>query len=242
MTRRPPALAAAFVATAALLIAPAPAYASAPAGGRAAVGAIIAPGRATASQYVMRVSTRKPVVFITIDDGIVPDRALLRLVRQRHLPVTVFLTTAYAPRGPRAAYFRALQAAGAVIEDHTLTHPDLRRVDDTSVRHEVCGAAARIEHLFGRAPTLFRPPYGGVDTRVLRTARGCGMTAIGWDAVMPATGGLQTWNGHGALGRGDIVLLHFVPGLVGQLTRVLAKARRAGLRPALLENFVGPPR
>jgi peptidoglycan/xylan/chitin deacetylase (PgdA/CDA1 family) len=233
-----------------LLVAPGPAHALTPAApatvtaatGTAAVGATPAPSRVTLPRFVTRVSTRKPVVFITVDDGIVRDRAFLRLVRERHLPVTVFLTTWYAAEGPHADYFRRLQKAGAVIENHTLSHPDLTRVGTSTLRREICTAARRIEHRFGRAPTLFRPPYGAIDSRVLRTARDCGMTTVGWDAVMPASGGLETWNGHGALHRGDIVLFHFVPGLVPQLERVLAKARRAGLRPALLEDYVRPPR
>mgnify|MGYP007111993955 CR=1 FL=1 len=41
---------------------------------------------------------------------------------------------------------------------------------------------------------------------------------------------------------GDIVLLHFVPGLVPQLRRVLAEAERRHLRVAKLEDFVHAPR
>ncbi len=193
-------------------------------------------------RYVTRVRTSKRVVFITIDDGVVRDKEFLALVRRTHLPVTVFLTLANARPGPRAQYFRRLQAAGAVIENHTLTHPDLRRVGDRQLRREVCTAAAREKKLFGRAPTLFRAPYGSYDDRVLRMARSCGMTTVGWDAVMPERGGLETWNGHGRLNPGDVVLLHFVPGLVDQLRRVLAEAERRHLKVAQLEDYVRPPR
>lgn len=243
-SRRTAALLGSAAAASALLVVAPSAYAvpSTPASGTAAVGVALPPARATLPRYVTHVETRKAVVFITVDDGIVRDRAFLRLVRERHLPVTVFLTTWYAAKGPHADYFRKLQRAGAVIEDHTLTHPDLRRVGDAALHREICTAGLRIKHLFGRAPTLFRPPYGAIDSRVLRTARSCGMTTVGWDAVMPESGGLQTWNGHGALHRGDIVLFHFVSGLVPQLERVLAKAKRAHLRPALLEDYVRPPR
>jgi hypothetical protein len=55
---------------------------------------------------------------------------------------------------------------------------------------------------------------------------------------MPASGGLQTWNGAGRLHAGDIVLLHFVPGLDGQIARLLGVIRAQHLRVALLEDYV----
>lgn len=190
------------------------------------------------THYVQHVDTRDPVVFITVDDGSYPDRAFLARVRRDHLPVTVFLTNA-AAGGARADYFRALQSAGAVIEDHTLRHPDLTRVSASTRREEVCGAADRDRSVFGHRATLLRPPYGAWNAAVMATARACGLHAVvGWDAVMPASGGLQTWNGAGRLHAGDIVLLHFVPGLDGQIARLLAVIRAQHLRVALLEDYV----
>lgn len=74
---------------------------------------------------------------------------------------------------------------------------------------------------------------------MLATAKACGLHAVvGWDAVMPEHGGLQTWNGHGRLNPGDIVLLHFLPGLDGQIARLLAAIRAQHLRVALLEDYL----
>ena len=207
---------------------------------RAASTALVPAG--SALRYVTHVRTAKRVVFITVDDGVVRDRDFLRLVRRTHLPVTVFLTLDYARSKAGANYFRQLQAAGAVIENHTFSHPDLLRIGSRQLHREICTAATREKRMFGRAPTLFRAPYGAIDDRVLRTARSCGMTTVGWDAVMPESGPLETWSGHGRLKPGDIVLLHFVPGLVPQLRRVLAEAERRHLRVAKLEDFVHAPR
>ena len=187
---------------------------------------------------MQHVATRDRVVFLTIDDGIVRDPAFLALVRREHLPVTVFITDSVLS-GTHAAYFRALQAAGAVIENHTVSHPDLTRVPATERRRQICAAQAEDRRIFGRAPTLFRPPYGAVSPAVISTALGCGVHAvIGWDAVMPQSGSLQTWNGRPRLHRGDIVLMHFLAGLTGQVQRLQRLARDQHLRFALLENYV----
>lgn len=189
-------------------------------------------------RYVQRIATTDPVVFITIDDGTYKDAAFLARVRRTHLPVTVFLTNA-AASGDGVDYFRSLQGAGAVIEDHTLRHPYLTRIPAQARREEICGAADKDLRSFGRRAQLLRPPYGDWDASVLATAKACGLHAVvGWDAVMPERGGLQTWNGHGRLKAGDIVLLHFLPGLDGQIGRLLASIRGQHLRVALLEDYL----
>jgi peptidoglycan/xylan/chitin deacetylase (PgdA/CDA1 family) len=150
----------------------------------------------------------------------------------------VFLTNA-AAGGRRAAYFRALVSAGAVIENHTLTHVRLTQVSAKVRTRQICGAAASDRADFGATPALLRPPYGDWNASVVTTARTCGMRAlIGWDAVMPARGGLQTWGGGQRLHPGDIVLLHFTPGLTHQVSALLHLIARQHLRPALLEDYV----
>ncbi len=189
-------------------------------------------------RYVQRIATTDPVVFVTIDDGTFRDTALLARLQRTHLPVTVFLTNA-AASGKGVEYFRALQAAGAVIEDHTLRHSDLVRDSAAARRQEICGAADKDRRSFGRRATLLRPPYGSWNPAVMAAAKACGLHAVvGWDAVMPEHGGLQTWDGRGRLHRGDIVLLHFLPGLDGQIARLLATIRAQHLRVALLEDYL----
>jgi peptidoglycan/xylan/chitin deacetylase (PgdA/CDA1 family) len=187
---------------------------------------------------VQHVVTRDRVVFLTIDDGIVRDPAFLALVRREHLPVTVFITDSVLS-GTHAAYFRDLQKAGAVIENHTVSHPDLTQVGPAERTYQVCYAQRKDDRIFGHTPTLFRPPYGAVSPAVIDTALGCGLHAvIGWDAVMPQSGGLQTWNGHPVLHPGDIVLMHFLDGLTAQVERLQLIARTQHLRFALLEHYV----
>jgi peptidoglycan/xylan/chitin deacetylase (PgdA/CDA1 family) len=190
------------------------------------------------TSYVHRVVTQDRVVFLTIDDGWTRDAAFLALVRRQHLPVTVFLTNAATSRG-RQGYFQQLQAAGAVIENHTLTHRDLTTVSAAERSRQVCAAQDLDTRLFGTRPTLMRPPFGATSTAVIETARSCGVRAvIGWDAVMPAHGELQTWFGSPTLHAGDIVLMHFQPGMVGQVLKLERIATAAHLHFALLENYL----
>jgi peptidoglycan/xylan/chitin deacetylase (PgdA/CDA1 family) len=185
------------------------------------------------------VRTKDRVVFLTIDDGLFPDPAFLAMVRAQHIPVTVFLTNRVTHAPKALAYFRSLKAAGAVIEDHTLSHPWLTKVDEATRHQEICGAAKRDGIDYGRRAQLLRPPYGAYNASVLATAHACGIRGVVlWNAVMPVKGPLQTTHGKGKLEPGDIVIMHFLPGMASQVAALQKVVAAQHLRLALLENYL----
>ncbi len=179
----------------------------------------------TLAPVYFKVPTTQPVVFLTIDDGWTPSLPVLELIRAQHLPVTVFLIDRAWRRDP--AYFRALQAAGATVEDHTLTHPVMSRLPLARQEQEICGGAAGEAAGFGTRPTLFRPPFGAFDRATRLAARACHLEAVvEWTATVN--------DGHlvavgGRLHRGYIILMHFRPSLLRDLTAALKAIRRAHL-------------
>ncbi len=100
---------------------------------------------------------------------------------------------------------------------------------------------AQFDELFGHMPTLFRPPYGNYDLTTLQQAASCGITtALHWSAEADS-GHIVTADG--PLRAGDIILMHFKPGLGLKLISVLQQIQAAGLRPAQLNDYVisAPP-
>jgi len=197
-----------------------------------------ASGERTRLQVTVPALTPDPVTFfgpsrgrafyITIDDGWFPSEPVLRLMRARHLPVTAFLISSAA--GKHRRYWRRFQAAGGVIEDHTVSHPDLTKLTIAAAMQQWAGAARALHAWFGTTPTLGRPPYGGVTRKVLDTARLAGLrTVVMWSAVM-SDGRLSTYD-HRPLRPGEIVILHWVPGLYKNLSRLLHIASARGLHP-----------
>jgi peptidoglycan/xylan/chitin deacetylase (PgdA/CDA1 family) len=175
-------------------------------------------------------------VFFTIDDGIVQDPAVIDYLRDQHLPVTIFPVPTYVHQNP--AYFQAIHALGASVQDHTLTHPDLRRLSPAAQQHEICGPLDDYANLFGARPWLFRPPYGALTPAVPAIARGCGIRAIvTWRATMN-DGVLRTQGG--PLQSGDIILMHFRTDLRQNLEVALNAAHAIGLHPAPLEQYLTP--
>ncbi|MEU6664565.1 polysaccharide deacetylase family protein [Streptomyces sp. NPDC046727] len=188
------------------------------------------------------VPTRKKIVFLTIDDGAEKDPAFLRMMSELKVPYTAFLSN-YLVKDDYG-YFRRMQAQGVTLNNHTLTHPYLPGLSYEEQKDEICGMQAVMKEQFGRAPTVFRPPYGNYDGDTLRAAKACGIRyAPIWDEeVFVDHWEYRDWDR--SLHPGDIVLTHFRgPGdwdgtMVDDMRRFLNKVTREGYAVARLEDYL----
>ena len=194
----------------------------------------VALGAGPLAPVIYKVPISQPVVFLTIDDGFTRDPLVVDYLRTMHLPVTVFLLTAAGRQAPD--YFRSLQAAGATIQDHTMTHPRLPRLPFAAQKKELCESASDDARTYGARPTLMRPPYGLENHVTQAAAAACGLKAVvEWTAV--AASGRLTVIG-GRLQPGYIIILHFTPSLLGDLRMAVAAIEAAGLTVGRLESYL----
>lgn len=188
---------------------------------------------------IHRIPTTDPVVFITIDDGVTADPDALTVIRDMKVPVTLFLNQMYLHHN--GAYFRQLEDLGAVIESHTTSHANLRGKDPAFQHAQICDLVPEFESRFGAVPDMFRPPYGNYDPVTLQEAASCGVRyVLEWSAVGDS-GSLVMADG--PLRAGDIILLHFKPGLGLKLRNILSQVQAAGLHPGRLADYLrsAPP-
>ncbi len=180
-------------------------------------------------------------IYITVDDGWTPSAKVLDLMRQTHLPVTAFLILQAAERN--LPYWRAFVAAGGTVGDHTVSHPNLTKVSLRTGTTQWGQARTGLGRLLGHTPVMGRPPYGAFDRTVQAAAFRGGLKAlVGWSATVGSTGAVHTWDGR-KLEPGEIVLLHWVPGLGHQLVRLLRVIHAQHLNPTPLTpaDFAGEP-
>jgi peptidoglycan/xylan/chitin deacetylase (PgdA/CDA1 family) len=183
-------------------------------------------------------SSAQRAIYITVDDGWTPSAQVLDIMRRTHLPVTAFLIEEAAQEN--LPYWRAFVRAGGTVGDHTVSHPDLSKLTLSRATVQWAQARQALGHWLGRTPVLGRPPYGDFDPTVEAAAYRGGLTSlVGWSATVDS-GGIHTWDDQG-LEPGEIVLLHWVPGLGHQLTELLAAIHRQHLRPMPLTaaSFAG---
>jgi peptidoglycan/xylan/chitin deacetylase (PgdA/CDA1 family) len=177
-------------------------------------------------------------IYITIDDGWTPSADVLALMHATYLPITAFLIADAARE--HLGYWRAFAAAGGLIGDHTVSHPDLTKLTPGQAASQWEQDKTMLGRWLGQAPDVGRPPYGAFDSAVEVAAARGGLTALaGWSATMSGDR-IQTWDGK-PLSPGEIVLLHWVPGLGHQLAVLLAAIRAGHLNPAPLTpaSFAG---
>jgi peptidoglycan/xylan/chitin deacetylase (PgdA/CDA1 family) len=192
------------------------------------------PAGASAGWY-SAIPTDQPIAFITIDDGWTRDPRTLALLQAAHVPVTLFLEINAIKADP--GFFTRLQPAGAVIEAHTISHPELKGKSYDAQKHEICGSADELGRLYGRRPLLFRPPFGDKDATTLRVVHDCGMkAAFFWKETTDK--GVVHYQAGSKVKAGDIVLMHFRPAFVDDFLAVLQAIAAAGLTPARLEDYV----
>ncbi|WP_043255759.1 polysaccharide deacetylase family protein [Streptomyces sp. Tu6071] len=187
-----------------------------------------------------RVPTRDRVVFLTIDDGVDQDPATLRMLRELHVPYTAFLSDDAVDGGWE--YFRAAHAQGAALQNHTLLHRYLPGLSRAAQRHEICGMQDTLRRHYGRAATLFRPPYGSYNRDTLEVARSCGIRAVPlWEAeVFPGRVVYRDSDLH----PGDLVLTHFQGraqwngSMADALRTFLRTVTEKGYAVARLEDYI----
>ncbi|MEU4009590.1 polysaccharide deacetylase family protein [Streptomyces pseudogriseolus] len=207
-----------------------------------AAGTASAVAPAPLPPVVDHVTTDEPVVFLTYDDGAERDPRFIDLVRERGLPVGMFLTDSVT--GPGYGHFARLRAVGATLQNHTLDHPALPGLPLAAQRAQICGQQRKLAARFGVRPRLFRPPYGRYDTATLRAAAECGIAAVVlWRVTLEPDGHLTYHHGPHHLIPGDIIA---VPSgeapplsLAERTTGLLGELEERGLRVGRLEDHVG---
>ncbi|GHH13563.1 hypothetical protein GCM10018780_53510 [Streptomyces lanatus] len=188
------------------------------------------------------VPTKQRVVFLTIDDGAEKDPTFLRMMDDLQVPYTAFLSNYLIKED--YGYFKRMQGAGVVLNNHTLHHPYLPALSYRRQQHEICGMQEVIEEHYGKRPLLFRPPFGNYDRASLRAAKSCGIKYVPlWnEEVFVDHWEYREWDRK--IRPGDIVLTHFrgrddwkgtMPDMI---RRFLNKVTSEGYAVARLEDYL----
>ncbi len=186
-----------------------------------------------------QVPTTDKVIFLGIDDGLVRDPAVIALLRQERVPLTLFLVRQPALDGQE--FFRTMQGLGATIQAHTISHPQLKKLGYSDQRHQICDELNDLTKWYGNRPTLFRPPYGEWNETTRSVVSQCQLHALILWRGATNDGRLDMIGG--SFHPGDILLMHFRTDLLQNLKLVFARARAEGYRIGRIEDYlgVGPP-
>ncbi|MFI6035324.1 polysaccharide deacetylase family protein [Streptomyces sp. NPDC051315] len=129
----------------------------------------------------------RDLVGLTFDDGYADFlTGALPVLRRHGCTATLFVLpgrlggdNAWDPLGPRkplltADGIRQAAAEGVEIGSHGMTHVDLTRADDLTLKTETVDSRAALEKLLGSEPAGFCYPYGTLDQRAVDAVREAG--------------------------------------------------------------------
>ncbi|MFF5210847.1 polysaccharide deacetylase family protein [Streptosporangium sp. NPDC000396] len=125
-------------------------------------------------------------IALTFDDG--PGKyadKLLDTFKKYKAKTTFFLEGQYVKARP--AFAKRMAAEGHELGNHSYTHPHLREVSEDKIREELTKTQDIVKQITGKAPTMFRPPYGEMDDRVQTIAKEMGLPIVLWN------GGSRDW-------------------------------------------------
>lgn len=151
-------------------------------------------------------------VALTFDDGPHSQGTVeaLEVLRQRSVPATFFLAGEQVERHPALA--AEIVAAGHEVGLHCHRHRNQLRLTPRQIVEDMDRGAAAIADACGRAPRLYRPPYGIFSAVGLVIARRRYRTLLWtkWGRDWPARATAESVAAKATDGvrAGDVILLH----------------------------------
>ncbi len=122
---------------------------------------------------------QRVALIFNVGIGEEPATGILDLLRDEHVPATMFVMGWWADEHP--AILQRMVDEGYPIGSHGYAPIELTERPDDAVAHDIEQAATAIEHATGQPPLrLFTPYAAAIDERVRAVVAATGYLPVGW--------------------------------------------------------------
>ncbi len=165
-------------------------------------------------EVVRKATTNEKVVAITFDDGPHPrfTPKILDILKENDAKATFFVLGKHAEWYSKALV--QVKEEGHEIGNHSYSHMDIKKTSEEVIKFEIEKTQEVIFKLTGNKPSLFRPPFGFYNEKLLNILKESDLKAILWTETQDPL----DWNHPGVdkivkkvlsnAQSGDIILLH----------------------------------
>ncbi|MDR3478679.1 MAG: polysaccharide deacetylase family protein [Gammaproteobacteria bacterium] len=160
----------------------------------------------------MRTKPLKGTVALTFDDGPteIYTPQILAILKKYNIKATFFMVGVNAKNHPDLV--RQVLAEGHAVNNHSLTHPMLTKLNNEQLIKEVNMPAVIINNIIGQKPLCLRYPFGASNQHVRDVIRQYGMAPVpmgfnSFDYNRPGTDKIVSWVLKNAYS-GQVILMH----------------------------------
>jgi len=127
------------------------------------------------------VDTPEKKVAISFDAAWGADytESLLKILKNYNVKTTFFLVGFWVDKYPEMV--KRIDEEGHEIGNHSSNHPHMSKLSKEQIIDELAKTSEKIEAITHKKVTLFRPPFGDYNNRLIETSRAMGIQVIQWD-------------------------------------------------------------
>jgi polysaccharide deacetylase family sporulation protein PdaB len=104
---------------------------------------------------------------------------LLGILKKYNVKTTFFLVGFWVDKYPEMV--KRIDEEGHEIGNHSSRHPHMSQLSKQQIVEELTKTSSKIEAITNKKVTLFRPPFGDYNNRLIETCRELGLYVIQWD-------------------------------------------------------------
>jgi polysaccharide deacetylase family sporulation protein PdaB len=104
---------------------------------------------------------------------------LLKILKKHDVKTTFFLVGFWVDKYPDMV--KRIDEEGHEIGNHSSKHPQMSKLSREQIIEELTKTSDKIEAITKKKVTLFRPPFGDYNNRLIETSRELGLQVIQWD-------------------------------------------------------------
>jgi peptidoglycan/xylan/chitin deacetylase (PgdA/CDA1 family) len=181
-------------------------------------------------------------VGITFDDGPTSNTAtLINLLKQNSLtPVTWFNWGQHVSSNPSLI---PQELGVGEVQNHSNTHPHMSGFTSQQVINELSAANSAIQNAGAPKPTIYRAPYGELNTTIRQAAASLGLFAMTWDVDSGDWNGASTAaivSANNQLQNGQVILMHDgIANTNNAIAQIAANLRARNLCPGRIDPTTG---
>lgn len=129
--------------------------------------------------YCVETAEKKVAISFDAAWGADYTEDLLTILKKYNVKTTFFLVGFWVDKYPEVV--KRIDEEGHEVGNHSSKHPHMSQLSKEQIVEELTKTSNKIEAITNKKVTLFRPPFGDYNNRLVTTSRELGLQVIQWD-------------------------------------------------------------